>query len=287
MGSNFAYTWEMAGSVKAHEMAVAEIDDAASARAGLWPALTIELDAWAASGRVATLWWRDDDATRSGERLSRLLDIAGATPLTLAVIPASARDDLAPNLADHVAAGGHIAVVQHGYAHLNHAPPAEKKAEYGPHRPAGEMIDELANGREILESMFGDMFLPVLTPPWNRIAPALASRIGEAGLRGLSAFGRQQPRIGATVVNTHIDIIDWRGSRGYAGETAVLGAIISHLRARRTGEAELAIPTGILTHHRDHDEASWRFLHRFVAHVANHVAARWIHGFAGDRGMSA
>jgi len=177
--------------------------------------------------------------------------------------------------------------VQHGYAHLNHAPPAEKKAEYGPHRPGGEMIAELANGREILESMFGDMFLPVLTPPWNRIAPALASRIGEARLQGLSAFGRNQPQIGATVVNAHIDIIDWRGSRGYAGETAVLGAIISHLRARRTGESELAVPTGILTHHRDHDEACWRFLRRFIAHVANHVAARWIHGFAGDRGISA
>ncbi len=251
-----------------------------SPQAGSWAALTAELDAWEALGRTATFWWRDDDATRSGDRLSRLLDTAGATPLILAVIPSSARDDLAGVLENHHAAGGRISVVQHGYAHRNHAPPTEKKAEYGPHRPAEVMIAELAKGREGLESMFGDDFFPILTPPWNRIAPALVPRLGEAGLEGLSVFGARPADAGPTVTNTHVDIIEWQGSRGFAGTQATLNAVVSHLSARRTGAADADEPTGLLTHHRDHDDACWQFVDRFVATVAGHSASLWTGGAA-------
>lgn len=275
----------MAGGVKAEEMVVADIDVAASVRADPWATLTIEFDAWQAAGRSATFWWRDDDATRPGEQLGRLLDLVGATPLTLAVIPASVRGELAAAVDDHGRVGGRVSVVQHGYAHINHALPAEKRAEYGPHRPTAVMIAELARGREILESMFSDAFLPVLTPPWNRIARALVGHLGKAGLFGLSAFGVWPAGVGPTVVNTHIDIIDWRGSRGFAGEDAVLRAVVTHLRACRTGEAGSAAPTGLLTHHRDHDDACWRFLNRFVAAIAGHPAARWVDGFAGGWGL--
>jgi len=184
---------------------------------------------------------------------------------------------------DRRAAGGRISVVQHGYAHTNYAPPTEKTAEYGPHRPEDVMIAELAHGREITEAIFGGNFLPILTPPWNRIAPALVSRLGEAGLSGLSTFGLQNVDAAPAVVNTHVDIIDWHGGRGFAGDGTVLAAAVFHLRARRTGATDSAAPTGLLTHHRDHDEACWRFLRRFVAAVSNHPAARWVAGFDGER----
>ncbi|HZU89888.1 MAG TPA: hypothetical protein VE993_11575, partial [Stellaceae bacterium] len=60
-----------------------------------WPELCGELDRWGAAGRVATLWWRDDDATAPNDRLDRLLAIAGEAPVTLAVIPALAAPELA------------------------------------------------------------------------------------------------------------------------------------------------------------------------------------------------
>ena len=34
-----------------------------------WGDLARELDAWAADGRRATLWWRDDDAAHAGPEL--------------------------------------------------------------------------------------------------------------------------------------------------------------------------------------------------------------------------
>ncbi|NUB17118.1 hypothetical protein GAY28_35010, partial [Azospirillum brasilense] len=51
-------------------------------RAG-WDALTAELDAWAAGGRTATLWWRDDDAvepTPGPGRMGALSRGANAPP---------------------------------------------------------------------------------------------------------------------------------------------------------------------------------------------------------------
>jgi hypothetical protein len=275
----------MAGKTQAEDMTGVDVVVPRLRQATPWVALTGELDAWKAAGRCATFWWRDDDATRCGERLSRLLDVAGAASLTLAVIPAAARDDLAAALEDHRALGGRVSVVQHGYAHLNHAPPTERKAEYGPHRPAEVMIAELAEGREGLESLFGDLFHPILTPPWNRITPALVSRLGEAGLAGLSAFGGRPAGAGPAVTNTHVDIIDWRGSRGFAGEDVALSAAVSHLSARRAGTADADEPTGLLTHHRDHDDACWRFVERFVAAVASHPAALWTGGPGAAAGL--
>ena len=67
-----------------------------------WTALQEELEAWRASGRSATLWWRDDDATDCTPALERLLNLAGryGVPVSLAVIPARATKGLAARLAD-------------------------------------------------------------------------------------------------------------------------------------------------------------------------------------------
>src|ERR1044071_5855240 len=58
-----------------------------------WTDFERELEAWGGSGQVATLWWRDDDAVRVTPALARLLGCAGETPLALAVIPGTMRDD--------------------------------------------------------------------------------------------------------------------------------------------------------------------------------------------------
>lgn len=247
-----------------------------------WPALAAEFDAWAASGRQADLWWRDDDATRPGPALDRLLNTAGETPLGLAVIPESARDSLAGRLRDHISEGGSAVALQHGYAHRNHAPAGEKHTEYGPHRPLEEMLAELEAGRRRMETLFADLFAPVLVPPWNRLSDTLAPRLAESGLTGLSRFGARAAGEGQSVVNTHVDIVNWRGGRDFVGEAAALDMLIGHLAARRAGKAEAAEPTGILTHHRDHDEACWNFLDRLVGAVRSHPAACWTSAAAPD-----
>src|SRR5215216_1065155 len=121
-----------------------------------WPDLAAELDHWGEAGRVAALWWRDDDAVAATGALVRLLRLAGPTPVALAVIPALANPDLAEAL--HGAPG--IAVLPHGWRHANHAR-AGKKSEYPQDRPAAAVAAELAAGRARLNQLFGPRVLPV------------------------------------------------------------------------------------------------------------------------------
>ena len=91
-----------------------------------WRILSEELDAWAAAGRAATLWWRDDDAVEPSAALERLLGLAAArdVPIALAAIPARASEALARGIET---AGARVTLLQHGYAHRNHAPATKKK----------------------------------------------------------------------------------------------------------------------------------------------------------------
>jgi hypothetical protein len=84
-----------------------------------WTALDRELDLWLALDRRATLWWRDDDACGDTPALQRLLAIACAhdVPVAVAAIPAKCSS----TLADAIAAFSQATIVQHGYAHANHA----------------------------------------------------------------------------------------------------------------------------------------------------------------------
>ena len=244
-----------------------------------WLELTRELDAWAGSGRVATFWWRDDDAVAPSPELERLLAVRreSGVPLSLAVIPAEAGAPLAGALAG--AAG--VTVLQHGYSHRNHAPPTEKKTELAAGRPRESVLEELAEGRRRLTALFGGRFSSTLVPPWNRIDPALVPRLPGLGFTALSTFGRRaaaEPAPGLGQTNCHVDLVDWRGSRGFAGAGPTLARTVAHLAARRLGGADGAEPTGLLTHHRVLDEACWAFLYDFLAHICHHRAVRWIGG---------
>ena len=245
--------------------------------ASAWSRLDRELDAWHAGGRPATLWLRDDDACRDSTALRRLLDVAeaNAVPLALAVIPAL----LETSLPAAVAPCTHVTIIQHGYAHRNHAPPDARSCELGANRPVSATLDELAVGFNNLAHAFGERFVAVLVPPWNRIDAGITARLPVAGYCGLSTFG---PRKAPYAVhrlpqcNTHVDLIAWRKDRTFIGADETIDRTVAHLRARRQGDADVSEPTGILTHHVDLDPAAWGFLEAFVARTRAHAGVRWI-----------
>lgn len=247
---------------------------ASRAHADPWTALDAELDRWRAAGRTATFWWRDDDATAPGPAFDRLLALAGrhGTPLGLAVIPRDATEALA----DRLAATANVGVLQHGWAHANHACPGEKKMELGDHRPTSLVGDELQAGFDRLSAVFGSRFLPALVPPWNRIGRSVRLHLAEMGFAGLSLFGARAHRLqdGLILANTHVDPIAWRHDRGFTGTDATLAALIGHLSDRRGGLVDPEEATGLLTHHCAHDEATWAFLERCLEALASHGAAR-------------
>lgn len=244
-------------------------------RDDLFAPLIRELDAWDEAGKTAEFWWRDDDAIRQGPLLDRLLMTAGKTPLALAVIPGMLDSSLMDCLANRI----NVSVLQHGWVHENHAGPGEKKAEFRLNRPIDVMLDELSQGFQRLEEAFDGRFAPVFVPPWNRVAEELAARLPEVGLTRLSVFtprtGRERP---PPRINTHIDIMDWHDSRGFAGMDAVLDQAIAHLRMKRLGlpDIDTGEPTGLLSHHCVHDGECWAFLKDFNDLIRGHKAAEWV-----------
>ncbi len=231
---------------------------------------------WRKDNIPATLWWRDDDAQLPCPQLDRLLGLSltSATPLVLATIP----HGLDSSLSEKIRSAANITIVQHGWSHTNHAPVSEKKCELGDHRALKEVEHELTAGAEILKKLFGDIFLPVLVPPWNRISITVADQLENLGYLGLSTFGDKkivQSASGFCQANTHVDLIDWRGNRAFIGTENALQQITSHLNKRRCGDVPHHDATGILTHHLDHDKDLWQFLEDFFKFTNQHPMLQW------------
>lgn len=87
-------------------------------------------------------------------------------------------------------------------------------------------------------------------------------------------------------MNTHVDLIAWKGGRGFAGEDAVLEQAVRALAGIRAGGAQaLAEALGWLSHHACHDDAAWGFLERLFAISQRLPGVRWISArdFFADR----
>ncbi|KXG85626.1 polysaccharide deacetylase family protein [Agrobacterium bohemicum] len=226
------------------------------------------LDDFASKGIIADLWLRDDDATVPSLALNRLLNLSEqySIPITLAIIPEPTGEALAARLEQTT----NIDVAVHGWAHQNHAGPDEKKRELGLHRPLGTVLGELQAGLVKLRLLHGTRVTPMLVPPWNRIDPDLIKHLPQAGYKALSVYGPEKPdRL--LLLNTHVDVIDWRGNRGGKDHDLLFTETAARMHeAHATGGM-----TGILTHHLDHDDNVWTFLQRLFKLTAGHPGCRW------------
>lgn len=229
---------------------------------------------WSDSGTVAQFWWRDDDAQKNSAELEELLQISQcySAPLSLAVIP----DGLEEGLSQRLNGLEMVQILQHGFAHHNYAPAEVRKMELGWHRSGEEIAQQLLSGFARLETQFGEQFVPVMVPPWNRIDDrviALLAAIGFYGLSSLGARKESQAIAGLKVVNVHVDIIDWKHGRCFAGQAACEAQIVAHLSAKREGRVDANEPTGIMSHHRVHDVGCQKFLAKLFDFLAAREAA--------------
>lgn len=227
------------------------------------------IDEAAEQGRQVRLWLRDDDAVEPTEPLERLLELTSshAIPVTLAVIPKATGDALVRRLD-----GAPLtSVVLHGWSHQNYASTGEKKQELGLHRPSSVVLAELKEGLDKLSALHSQRFVPMLVPPWNRLAPALWSELPALGLKLLSVFGKECDSSPIPLMNTHVDIMDWHGTGGGRPASDLFGELAGWIARTDTPPA-----IGILTHHLVHDAAAWEFLEALFAITAAHPACEWV-----------
>ena len=176
--------------------------------------------------------------------------------------------------------GAGIEVLQHGYAHIDHAPRGQGLGawELGLHRPKSVVLDELRAGKTRLDGLFDETFVPALVPPWGRIDEQLFADLPGLGFTGLSMSDARQAGSaapGLPLVNVHFDVLTWKGGVRYAGTDRIMDDLVRHLEGRRLGTADPDEPTGLLTHHLDMDGHSWGFVEAFVAVARDHPAATW------------
>ena len=240
-----------------------------------------ELDAWQAADMTAELWWRDDDAAEPTVELDRLLGLSNRfnVPCGLAAVPAKAGEPLRKTISDAT----DVWILQHGYAHINHAPSGTGTGawELGLHRPKSEVLEELRQGMLKFTQLFKGRFVPVLVPPWNRIDPELLFYLPVLGFRGLSASykkHRATPPGDLRVADAHCDVLNWKDKPHvrFAGIEKSVKRLVEHLRDKREGRADQAEPTCVLTHHLVMDPDSWAFMEALFSLTTSHPAARWV-----------
>ncbi len=239
----------------------------------VWQPLRDELSRWENAGRNIQFWLRDDDAVEPTDALERLLALSNnyAVPVLLAVIPSLTGRPLADRLKSEKLA----AVATHGWSHQNHAGNGEKKQELGPHRALETVLAELEEGRRRIQDLFPEHALSILVPPWNRIDTSVLPHLHSLKFTALSVFG--PPKHSQTqhipVVNTHIDLMDWHGTRGCRDHAELVAEIVNEMRHRfEYGENMI----GVLAHHLVHDASAWVFLTTLFETTVETGGCRWV-----------
>jgi hypothetical protein len=228
-----------------------------------WKPLRDALARYRASGRSLGLWWRDDDAIDHTPALDRLERLAHrlSLPVHLAVIPKPATRALAQTVADSEV----LVPLVHGWAHANHAPEGMKKSEFG--QPRDGAAEDLRLALARMRMLFDGDVLPVFVPPWNRMDDSYLETLVRLGFRGVSAFTprqKREPVPGLVQINTHVDLIDWRGTKGLVDPQHLIEQTAGLLDARAQDRADAEEPLGFLTHHLVHTPEIWDFSESFL-----------------------
>ncbi len=194
---------------------------------------------------MKTVFFRDDDLGWEHPRFRRLLDLfmevgcklnAEAIPL---VVGAVCRPG------DFAAARRHLEVHAHGYRHANHRLTG-KKAEFGAGRRPDVVQRELAEAGCRASELFGDLYFPAFTPPWNRIDDTFIPLLAAVGFKVLSRDG--PARASTTLVELNVGL-DLHTDRKHPGR-----GVDDWLQAVERSDASCL---GIMLHHGCMEEADF------------------------------
>ena len=207
------------------------------------------------SENPVTVFFRVDDAGAAIGRLIRLLDLFAEfrMPLALSVVPAWITAAWWKRLQPAVDRTPELwCWHQHGWGHVNHEP-AGKKSEFGPARTAAGIRSDLKRGRKRLAEIFGDAFVPIFTPPWNRCDGRTLHLLRESGYLAVSRSRDALPPSpeGLPDLSVHIDLHTRKGR----DPKADLCLLIQEMEAAFAGGC-----CGIMVHHTRMNRAAFSFL---------------------------
>jgi hypothetical protein len=165
-------------------------------------------------------------------------------------------------LVEACAATPNLDLAIHGFRHENRAPAGQPSGEVND----GDTLDNISAEVETAIAAFARAGLTpdLFVPPWNNAHATLDAALVRHGLT-VSRYGElRAPRAQPPRLDAHLDIMRWKPEARFRGSVKFL------MRARRL-LVERRVrglwddPIGLLTHHLDHDEASWTFLAAFLS----------------------
>lgn len=231
-------------------------------------ALGPELSLWAKAGRAPVIWWRDDDAKAPTQALDRMLTLAHLyqAPLTLAAIAS-------PNLAQlvrRIEAEPGVEIAVHGFQHVNRQPDGQGFGEIVEDDSVEWVRGQLSS--TVMAFHRAGVVPTLFTPPWNNLTPQLLAALPGSSITAVSGF--DQPAgvtDGVARLDAHMDVLRWKGGGRFRGTWKFLSRMRRLLAERRLA-GRWDEPIGLLTHHLDHDRATWLFLEKFL--MAFRVSSR-------------
>ena len=208
---------------------------------------------------ATAVFFRADDVAVPGRQLQRLLEIftRHKVPLGLAVVPAWLTPPRWTAISRMGASGTDLwCWHQHGWQHRNHEPRG-KKQEFGPFRPTDALTADLDRGRQRLQSIMGNAFAPIFTPPWNRCSEITLALLQEMGYNAVSRSRGSQPPPPPGFPDHAVDV-DLHTDRA---PTAAIGwqKLADSLVDGLTRPA-----CGIMIHHQRMNDAAFGFLDKLL-----------------------
>lgn len=219
------------------------------------------------------VFFRADDVGAGGcafQALCRLFR-HHQVPLALAVVPAWLSDMRVDQLfrdapLEEPLWGWH----QHGWRHVNWER-SGKKSEFGEGRPFEKQRQDLEHGRRKMEGIFGSRFLPVFTPPWNRLSKTTVEIAADLDFQGVSLMGPIPGgnNSGADLKNLRV-FVDLHTRKSKNAESDY---------HRLVGEIEQALsqnePVGIMIHHQRMTPFGFEFLDSLLEILTKVCKARY------------
>jgi peptidoglycan/xylan/chitin deacetylase (PgdA/CDA1 family) len=160
---------------------------------------------------------------------------------------------------------------QHGWRHINWQREG-KKSEFGEQRPFEKQWRDLYQGKQKMQEIFGEHFVPVFSPPWNRLAPATLRILQELNFQAVSVAGPlpRAVRSCGTMPNfkVQIDLHTRKGKNGAADYDALVEEL-GTLLARRD-------PVGIMIHHQRMTRFAFEFMDELLNLLKNRARTRFV-----------
>ena len=221
----------------------------------------------------ATIFFRADDVAIPSAKQDQLIDlfVRNDAPLCAAIVPAWFSQSRWDALCQRVQGKQHLfAWHQHGWNHHNHQPIGEKKQEFGSASSPLQKSRTILRGRDKLVAIMGEHFLPVFTPPWNRLDEDSMHILQELGFLAISRYREAKipPPPGLPDLFANVDLHTRKEDSAAAGWQALLAEFDA---AMATGIA------GLMIHHQRMNGAAFAFLDALLSNLGNCPGIRLCH----------